>query len=157
MRTLLILLSSLFIATAAVADSAEPWVISGQTNIAAGTSIDNPTPANSGAVGAVASLPYVVPTGKRVCINAYGMEGYDASGIAVLFMWTGNPPVVTGQWRIDHGLPSVAADGGSQEITGMNFCFDEGTYLNVRLINGSTYGGVYGWYVTGTIADMPVE
>lgn len=145
-------LAAVFIATAA---HAEPWVISGQTNLATNASVDNPTPANAGAVGAVSSLPYVVPAGKRVCVHAYGMEGYDASGIAVLFMWTGNPSPVTGQWRIDHGLPSVAAKGGSQEITGMNFCFDEGEYLNVRLINGSSYGGIYGWYVTGEITDAP--
>jgi len=152
MRTAIIILLSFLFTYSAHAD---PWVISGQTNVATGGSIDNPTPSAPGAIGQVTALPYVVPSGKQVCVRAYGMEGYDASGIAVLFMWAGNPNPVTGQWRIDHGLPSVAAKSGSQEITGLNFCFPAGTYLNVRLINGSSYGGVYGWYVSGEITDVP--
>lgn len=151
MKSVLCLVLALF----AFSANAAPWVISGQTNLAANTAVDNPTPASPGAVGQVTALPYVVPAGKQVCIKAYGMEGYDASGIAVLFMWTGNPNPVTSQWRMDNGLPSAAAKGGSQEITGMNFCFPAGTYLNVRLINGSSYAGVYGWYVTGEITDAP--
>lgn len=136
-----------------VAAFANPWVISGQTQLDAQSSLDNPTPAAAGAIGQVTALPYIVPGGKIVCIHAYGMEGYDAAGIAVLFIWTGDPQPVTSQWRIDHGLPSAAADGGSQEITGMNFCFPASTVINVRLINGTTYGGVYGWYVTGEILN----
>ncbi|MPY72154.1 MAG: hypothetical protein GEU92_19005 [Alphaproteobacteria bacterium] len=148
MKTLLAIACLLLAACSA---HAEPWVISGQTNLSAGTSVDNPTPANAGAIGAVTSLPYTVPAGKQVCIHAYGMEGYDFAGIAVLFVWTGNPNPVTAQWRIDHGLPSAAAKDGSQEITGMNFCFPAGTVINIRLINGQSSGSVYGWYVTGSI------
>lgn len=130
-----------------------PFVISGQTNIGSSSSIDNPVPANSGAEGQVTSLPYTVPEGKKVCINAYSMEGYDSSGIAVLFIFTGTANPMTAQHRIDHGLPSVAAKNGSSQLTDMNFCFGPGTVINVRLINGSGYGGVYGWHVTGTIED----
>ena len=132
---------------------AEPWVISGQTSLVANTSVDDPTPADAGAIGQVTELPYVVPAGKVVCIKAYGMEGYDSPGIAVIFVWTGNPATVTPQWRMSHGLPSAAASNGSQEITGLNHCFPEGTYIHVRLINGQAYSGVYGWYVTGEISD----
>jgi len=135
--------------------AADPWVISGQTRVEAGTGMDNPTPAAAGAEGQVTALPYTVPPGNRVCVTAYGMEGYDEPGIAVLFVWTGAPAVVTSEWRIDHGLPSVAASNGSQEITGMNFCFSAGTVLNVRLINGQTSGSVYGWYVAGEIEVAP--
>lgn len=130
-----------------------PWVASGQTTIAAGAGIDNPVTANSGAVGQVLALPYVVPIGSRLCITAYGMEGYNAAGIAVLFVWTGDPPVVTPQWRIDHGLPSVAAKDGSSELTGLNFCFDEGETINIRLINGQNITAVFGWYVTGELTN----
>ncbi len=131
---------------------ADPWGVSGQTQLNANTAIDNPYPADSGAVGGVVSLPYVVPYGKQLCINGYVMEGYDAPGIAVLFVWTGAIPAGENApaYRMDHGLPSVAAHSGSRQIS-LRYCFPEGGTINIRLINGSTYSGVYGWGVWGEL------
>jgi len=132
---------------------AEPWVVSGQTDMPAPGGIDDPLPANSGALGAVTQLPYTVPAGKVLCVKAYGVEGYDAPGIMVIFLWTGAPYEVSSQWRIEHGLPSVGASNGSNEFVGLNFCFPAGTLIHVRLLNGTQQIGVYGWYVTGELID----
>lgn len=147
-----ILIALVLLVASFSAANAEPWVITGQTSIPANTGVDNPTPANTGALGAVTALPYTVPAGCTLLIDAYGMEGYDAAGISVLFIWTGAPDPATSQWRIDHGAASVAADSGSQEITGQKLYFPEGTVINVRLINGTTMNNtVFGWYVNGDL------
>jgi hypothetical protein len=134
---------------------AEPWAASGQTNLAANSSVDNPAPADTGAIGAVADLPYMVPFGYTLCVDHMAMEGYDSPGIAVLFLFTGSyPGGATSADRISHGTGSVAASTGSTEHTG-RFCFPEGVTINVRLINGQSYSGVYGWQVTGELLGTP--
>ncbi len=136
----------------------QPWVISGQTSIEAQTGIDNPLPSAPGAIGQVTRLPYTVPQGRVLCITDYVMEGYDFEGIAVLFVYTGMIPEEASvqeavAHRIARGLPSVAADQGSAQITSMNYCFPGGTVINVRLINGTNVTAVYGWGVWGTLRD----
>lgn len=100
-------------------------------------------------------LPYVVPYRKQLCIEGYVIEGYDTSGISVLFVWTGEIPqgVSPSAYRIEHGLPSAAGHTGHGQIN-LRFCFPEGTIVNVRLINGSAYSGVYGWGVWGELSDV---
>jgi hypothetical protein len=130
---------------------ASPWIITGQTKIVVNTGLDNPVPADTGAVGAVKSLPYTVPGGCALTINAYGMEGYNRTGVSVLFLWTGDPSNASTDWRIAHGTASVAAGAGSQEVVGQRLVFPAGTIINVRLINGTTESWVFGWYVNGDL------
>lgn len=132
---------------------AEPWYMSGQTNLASGQGVINPTPSRLEAVGVVDSLPYVVPANHRLCIETMAMEAYDAPGIAVLFVFTGTNltppfnPIASG---------SVGASNGSTEFTG-RICFDEFTHVNVRLLNGQAIPlpMVYGWQITGELLDVP--
>lgn len=130
-----------------------PWAVSGQTNLAENSDVDNPPVADTGALGTVCKLPYTVPAGKILRVDHRAIEGYDALGIAVIFLFTGEyPDGATSADRIAHGTGSIAAHAGSNEHDG-RFYFPEGTVVNVRLINGQNYSGVYGWEVTGELLD----
>ena len=132
---------------------ADPWIVSGQTGIPAQTGIDNPQPSNPGAIGQVTSLPYTVPANCTLMLTSYGIEGYAQDGVTVIFIWTGSPAQVTGQWRIDHATASAAARDGSNELIGQLYDFPEGTVINIRLINGTTThnGSIFGWYAGGDL------
>ena len=88
-----------------------------------------------------------------MCIRAYGIEGYDEPGTAVIFVFTGSDHTPDG--RKSHGLPSVAASRTSAEFTGLNACYLAGTIINIRLINAQRSPSVYGWYATGEVTDAP--
>ena len=139
----------------------EPWVAFGQTKIPTDDRIDNPTPSVPSVIGAVLSLPYVVPTGKKLCINSYGIEGYN-SGFetnATIFLWTG-PSWTVGQgidsvnWRINHSFFSVSSSSFSNSTNGHNWCVPAGNQLNVRIVNTNFVDFRFAWFVDADLLPL---
>lgn len=148
-----ILLALSFVLIAATAQ-AEPWYASGQTTMPWG-SVQNPQPSQIEALGAVWSLPYVVPAGKVLRVDSMSMEAYDMSGITVILLFTGeNAWAMTAQQINDASTGSCAARAANCRMDGPIY-FGEGVTVNVLVLNGQSSGAgwVYGWQVTGELLD----
>lgn len=138
-----------------------PWIAVGQTQLAAGIGIDDPAPNYIPAIaGSVQALPFLVPEGKKLILEAWGMESYDAAGVCVNVPWVESPgdpgcPAAPADaaYRKPRCLHSVASDSGSHETLGCQVEIGAGAKLHGRLINGSSYAGVYGWYMKGRLED----
>lgn len=137
-----------------------PWVVVGQTSVAANSSVDDPVPNGIAAInGCVTALPFDVPEGKILCLDSWGVEGYDAAGICVNVPWVesaapfANPPY-TSAYRLVRCLASCAADSGNSELLGCPVEIAAGARVHGRLINGTATTAVFGWYMKGRLVDV---
>ena len=128
-----------------------PWALYGQTTLAANQGIDNPAPNAAGVLGEVPALPYVVPDGRTLVLDGWGIESYDASGLGFIFPWLGPPPIANAK-----ALPTVSASRETNSIARLGFYLPAGTILNVRIVSGlNINGAVFGWYLSGHLEDIP--
>ena len=150
-KYILFALVFMFLVSTVRATLAEPWVISGQTQLFQRVPVLNPAPNDIGALGQVLDLPYVVPMGCTLVVKAYGVESYPQDGMINLLLWTGAPLSI--DWIVDHATVSVTAINRFNETTGVRYYFPEDTIINVRLSNRSSShsGWVFGWYVSGEL------
>ncbi len=138
------------------------WFSMGQTSLAANTSVDDAAVnALLELPGQVDSWPYTVPEGKALTIEAYGIEGYDRDmqGVCVCFPWIeradDTPPApMTSAYRIPRSLASCSSGGNSNELVGLRVEVPAGYKVHWRMINGTDYTAVYGWYVRGELSDV---
>jgi hypothetical protein len=129
----------------------DPWIVYGQAAVPYNQAVDNPTPNVNGLRGEVASLPYCVPEGKELVIEAYGLESY--SGVAnglVIVPWIGDMPATNAKC-----LHSVFSDNASNETVGVRFHVPAGKKVNVRIMCAENPSQVVGWYMRGTLRDAP--
>jgi len=125
--------------------AADPWYVYGQTPLPLGVAIDNPAPNSNGLIGEVDSLPYTVPPGCTLTINAYGIESYVPS--VGLFIWLG-----LGSASNDNALMTVLGNWGTAEIIGSRFVIPSGEIVNIRIMNGSPRNGwTHAWYLNGDL------
>ena len=134
--------------------AADDWIAYGQTIIPA-SGVINPACNLVGVEGAM-QLPIRSDDGQIV-IRAFGIEGYNNPGVAVI------SPVVTAPGESlkdqaaafinDRQLMSCAAHDGSNEITGVDVRVKPGHTLNLLLLNGQkgSQNRVYGWYMRGEV------
>lgn len=129
-----------------------PWIIYGQTAPICQGGINNPTPSTNGLTGEVTALPYTVPAGKELVIDAYGLESYgNVAGGLVLVPYLGaSPPTVNSAF-----LHSVYAFSESVETTGVEFHLPAGKVFNLLLMSNECPAQVVGWYVKGHLVDAP--
>lgn len=127
-----------------------PWIVYGQTMPVCNGDINNPTPNVNGLVGEVAALPYTVPDGTELIIDAYGIESYaTATGGVVLAPYIGpTPPIPNNAF-----LHSVYSNDQSNETTGVEFHIPAGKVFNIRLMSSECPSSVTGWYVKGHLID----
>ena len=132
-----------------------PWVVYGQTLCPFNTAVDNPTPNQTGAIGEVAVLPYVVPSGKVLCIESFGIEAYaDEGGLSavdkglVIVPWIGEAPPTNAKC-----LHSVYAGDGYNESVGNRYQFPAGTKINLRIMCAENPAQVVGWKMHGYIEE----
>jgi hypothetical protein len=140
------------------------WNAYGQTTLNANTGYDDLAPSVSLALpGDCPSLPYIVPPGKQLSLIAWGIEGYDTTGIVVIFPWIERPDDqyfnaapqagYPSSYRATRSFCSCASLKGTNELIGARHVVPSGYKVHVRHINGSAYGGMYGWYVRGELED----
>lgn len=136
-----------------------PWTAYGQCTTVPNGSVDNPTANLNGLRGEV-SLPYTVPAGKELWLTAYGGEAYNvpttSSGApqgVVYVPYIGTTPPSSNNVF----LHSVYASLRSNETTGVNFIIPAGKTLNYRVQSSYTLAWVVGWYMRGTLRDVPLE
>jgi hypothetical protein len=138
----------------------EPWIVYGQTLVPTGTAVDNPTPSENGALGEVASLPFVVPQGKKLTIEAYGVEAYaDEAGMTgpdkglVIVPWIGSELNADPLQANRQCLMSCYSSSQSNEILGARFTFPAGKVINVRIMCAENPAQVVGWYMRGALSS----
>ncbi len=133
-----------------------PWIVYGQTAPMYNGAVNNPPPSVNGLIGEVAALPYTVPAGKVLIIEAYGIEAYATvvQGLVLVPYLGATPPPNNAVF-----LHSVYADNASNETTGVRFHLPAGTVLNVRIMSNENPSQVVGWYVRGCLVDAvpPVD
>ena len=123
----------------------EPWIVYGQTQTAAGTNIDNPA-ANSNGLRGESSLPYTVPIGKELVVEAYGIEGYpNPTGGVALIPFIGNAP------SKQTDLFTCYANTSTNEVTGIRYYIPAGLTFNIRITQNESPGPVTAWYVRGKL------
>lgn len=122
------------------------WIVYGQTTMATGSAIDNPTPNVNGLNGEVTSLPYIVPAGYNLVLTAWGFEGL-AEEYGVCIPWIGKAPISNAKC-----LASVGPSSGSYYATGMRWSLPTGTILNIRLLNPTSENGIVcAWMCQGQL------
>ena len=125
------------------------WIVYGQTTIPSNSTVDNPAPNVNGLIGERSSLPFTVPAGKVLIIEAYGMESYEnLAGGAALIPWIGAAPITNAKC-----LHTCYAGNASNEVIGADWAIPAGKVFNVRLTNAETAQAAYGWYVSGKLYD----
>jgi hypothetical protein len=127
-----------------------PWIAYGQCAPIFGAAVDNPTCNLTGCRGEV-QLPYTVPEGFELVLEAYGLESY--SGVSnglVLVPWLGEPPALNPAC-----LHSVFSDNASNETTGVRFHIPAGKKVNARIMCMENPAQVVGWYMRGTLVEVP--
>jgi hypothetical protein len=130
---------------------AEPWVMAGQTRMAANSALNNPQGNDIGAIGQNLVLPYTVPDGCVLKIDGYGVEAYDYPRTSVIFLWAGDPDGPA-TYRVRRATLSVGARGATNWVTGLNYNFPGGTVINMRLQNATSYdGAVFSWGISGNL------
>lgn len=140
---LILLLSGL---GAARAD--EPWIVYGQSTIPYNGSVDNPAANAAGVIGQ-ASLPYTVPPGYFLTIEAWGVEAYATAGLVGMFPWLGPPPATNAK-----ALHTNMANTESHETLGARYRLPPGTIVNIRIMNTENPAQVVGWYISGTLTPI---
>ena len=128
-----------------------PWIVYGQTAPICQGGVTNPKPNVNGLIGEVASLPYTVPVGKVLIVDAYGLEAYgNVPGGLVLVPYLGvTPPASNNAF-----LHSVFSDNASNEALGIEFRLPAGKILNLLLMSNECPAQIVGWYVTGRLVDQ---
>lgn len=137
-----------------------PWIARNETLFVNNQYLTNPQTASVGLLGE-ASLPYSVPTGKKLVIDHLAIEaiwgaamwpwvgagtfGVNTTSAQVLDTFTSRVPatatgesVGTYQWTPHYELPA-----------GLIF------NLTMRNFNAPSEGWVYGWEVSGELCDVP--
>lgn len=134
----------------ASAQTASPWIVYGQTAPICQGGITNPVPSSNGLIGEVAALPYTVPDGKVLVVEAYGLEAYgNVPGGLVLVPYIGATPPTLQQF-----LHSVFSDNASNETVGVEFRLPAGKVFNLLLMSNECPAQVVGWYVKGKLVDQ---
>lgn len=155
----LVFLLFLLMSATASAQTSSPWILYGQTAPICQGAINNPKPNVNGLIGEVVSLPYTVPDGKTLIVEAYGLEAYgNVPGGLVLAPYLGVTPPTTNSVF----LHSVFSDNDTNEAVGAEFHLPTGTVFNVRLMSNEcwagqvsgTPGNVVGWYVKGRLVPQ---
>jgi hypothetical protein len=138
-----------------MADWATHWVAYGQVQPVYNAAIDDPPCNLNGTLGEVASLPYTVPAGKVLVVEAYGIEAYgkvaggpDGGGL-VLVPWIGELPATNAKC-----LMSCYSDNASNEVLGSRFVLPAGKKLHARVMCSENPASVCGWYIRGRLEDV---
>ena len=128
-----------------------PWIVYGQTAPICQGGINNPAPSVNGLIGEVSALPYTVPEGKTLIVQAYGLEAYaNVPAGLVLVPYIGvTPPVLNSQF-----LHSVYSDNDTNETVGVEFHIPAGKVFNLRLMSSECPAQIVGWYVKGVLVDQ---
>lgn len=141
-----------------------PWVCYGQTkvgNTSADDWIQNPKPNTNGLVGECGNLPYTVPAGYELHLEAYGVEGYPAApdgsvnGCIVIVPMIGSSWNGTDNSQALHSV-NAGAGAGTRSTSGLSYVLPTGMTLTVVLETGcgdTTDGYVYGWFLSGHLVS----
>lgn len=148
--TIGVLLLLLSVPSIASAQASEPWIAYAQTAPVCQGGINNPVTNLNGLIGEV-TLPYTVPDGKELVIEAYGLEAYgNVPGGLVLAPYIGATPPTTNAVF----LHSVFSDNATNEAIGVEFHLPAGKVFNVRLMSNECPAQVVGWYVKGHLVSQ---
>lgn len=133
----------------------DEWCVYGQEKFkdTAGNNVDrvdNPKCITAGVCGEQATLPFTVPEGFVLQVEAYGVEAYDQAGTVVLFPWLGPVMLPNNQ----SALHSCGSSSGSNECLGFRPLLPAKTVFNVTLLNGESVKQTCSWYVRGKL--LPV-
>lgn len=128
----------------------QPWIAYGQTQPIYGAAVDNPTTNCNGLRGECEALPYCVPEGHELVIEAYGLESYgNVAGGLVFVPWIGDGLATNAKC-----LHSVFSDNQSNETVGVRFHVPAGKKVNVRIMCNENPAQVVGWYMRGTLVPV---
>jgi hypothetical protein len=148
LMTLLFLLYS----PAALA-SCVPWIAHGETLLTANTLLTNPAPQLNGLQGEFASLPYTVPSNKKLTVNYLSLEGITG---ATIYVWVGSGSFAANVVIQGFTAPAITGGAGTGPGTpewGPTFVFPVSTIVNIELLGSQSL--VYGWVISGTLCDVP--
>lgn len=123
----------------------QPWVAYGQVTVPFNTSVTNPTCNRAGVRGEV-SLPYVVPEGFELILEAFGIEAYGITGLVGMFPWLGELPAANAK-----ALHTCMANTESHESVGARYHLPAGTKLNATIMCTENPAQVVGFYLSGTL------
>ena len=131
----------------------KPWVVYGQTLINAYQSATNPSPNVNGILGEVPSLPYTVPEGSVLVLEALGIEPLWGAAMMPFIGTTGataGNALATAQGQV---VPSTSGVGNTQLWSGYKYMLPAGTVLNlfISTANAPSNGYIYGWYMGGKL------
>lgn len=131
----------------------EPWIAYGQTQPIVNGAIDNPAVNCNGLRGECKGLPYVVPAGRELVIEAFGLEAYgNIPGGLVMMPWLGDGPPTNAK-----GLHSVFSDNQTNETIGARYHLPAGTKFNIRIMSNEQLPAIVGWYVSGKLIEAPPQ
>jgi hypothetical protein len=129
------------------------WIVYGTLVLSPFTNTDNPPLNHCGLVGEVAKLPYTVPAGYNLVIEAMQVEGPapDSNSLSQFGMnlWIGEYPATN-----DKGVASCTTGGGSAQLNGMRFVIPAGKKVNLRMMNNTNYPWANGFYVQGHLEKI---
>lgn len=118
-------------------------IIYGQTEVPANGVVDDPRPNTAGLEGEVERLPVYLPNGAG--IDYITIEGTPAGKCAGLMPWLSDE--ADQPCTNERGLPTVASNGGSQQIDNLDWRIRGGKWLHVRLMNNALEPWVLGWSI----------
>jgi hypothetical protein len=132
-----------------------PWVAHAFTMFPADSvNITNPTPQTNGLVGEISSLPYTVPSSKKLVLNYLSIQGNTG---AAMFPWVGSGSFVANVVIQTFTAPTVTTSGtlpGTREWK-PNFIFPAGVILNLTMEQfGQPANTVYGWTMGGMLCAL---
>lgn len=132
-------------------EHSEPWVCYGQTKVAGQGTVFDPKPNAVGLRGECEALPFTVPEGCDLWLEAYGIESYPQAGSIVIVPFIGGPSDLQHAGQVnEHSMHSVAASGGrSSQASGLRYCVPAGKVLHVMLQSAQPGTLIYGWFLSG--------